>query len=549
MTFLPIVERELRVAARRTHSYRTRTLVAFITCVVVSGILITAGQFPTPMKMGQSLFKLLSSLAFVYCLLEGARNTADCLSEEKREGTLGLLFLTDLKGYDVVLGKLLATSLNSFYCLVAVFPAFAISLMLGGVTPGEFWRMVLVLTNTLFLSLCTAMWISSISQDARKAWGAALGLMLAILLGPWLVDCLIAFSIPKPSNAVFSVLSPFVAAELVYDVEYNAGPAHFWWSFFLIQLLSWGFLGLASWTLPKAWKTTAAIAAQGATEPSRLKQWILKHGLLPHRGRSRWLLESNPVLWLVGRNEPQRRWLWMLVGFTACGALAIWFAIDENRKDLGQQSVVAVLAIHLIFRIWVAAQACHSLAEARNSGTLDLMFSTPLTTSEIIQGQFLALKRLFSGPVIAILALEAAFLFGQLLSGADTAQDVFRFFLMGVILAWSMACFVADLFAVAWVGMWFGLTSRKMNQAVMKTLFCIVALPWLALFLIPFVGLVAWVFSPIVALSWISWAQNKLTGQLRLVVAQRTDLTPSPEGWWPFVRWAVFSRIAQILKP
>jgi ABC-type transport system involved in cytochrome c biogenesis permease component len=207
MTFLPIVERELRVAARRTHSYRTRTLVAFITCVVVSGILITAGQFPTPMKMGQSLFKLLSSLAFVYCLLEGARNTADCLSEEKREGTLGLLFLTDLKGYDVVLGKLLATSLNSFYCLVAVFPAFAISLMLGGVTPGEFWRMVLVLTNTLFLSLCTAMWISSISQDARKAWGAALGLMLAILLGPWLVDCLIAFSIPKPSNAVFSVLS------------------------------------------------------------------------------------------------------------------------------------------------------------------------------------------------------------------------------------------------------------------------------------------------------------------------------------------------------
>ena len=70
------------------------------------------------------------------------------------------------------------------------------------------------------------------------------------------------------------------------------------------------------------------------------------------------------------------------------------------------------MAIHLIFRIWVAAQACHSLAEARNSGTLDLMFSTPLTTSEIIQGQVLALKRLFTGPVVAILALEGVFLFG-----------------------------------------------------------------------------------------------------------------------------------------
>ncbi|MEO8426970.1 MAG: ABC transporter permease subunit, partial [Verrucomicrobiota bacterium] len=357
MTFLPIVERELRVAARRTHSYRTRTLAALITCVVVSGILITAGQFSTPMKMGQSLFKLLSWVAFVYCLLEGARTTADCLSEEKREGTLGLLFLTDLKGYDVVLGKLLATSLNSFYCLVAVFPAFAISLLLGGVTPGEFWRMVLVLTNTLFLSLCTAMWVSSISQDSRKAWGAALGLMLAILFGPWLLDYLIFFSIPKPANALFSVLSPLVAVVLAYDVEYNAGSAHFWWSFFFIQLLSWISLALASWTLPKTWKTTAAIATQSAAEPSPLKQWILKHNLLPCRSRGKWLLETNPVLWLVGRNEQQRRWLWTLVGFAVSGALVIWFANEENRKDMREVNVAAVLAIHLIFRIWVAAQA------------------------------------------------------------------------------------------------------------------------------------------------------------------------------------------------
>ena len=51
-----------------------------------------------------------------YCLLEGTRLAADCRGEEKREGTLGLLFLTDLQGYDVVLGKYLATSPRSFSC-------------------------------------------------------------------------------------------------------------------------------------------------------------------------------------------------------------------------------------------------------------------------------------------------------------------------------------------------------------------------------------------------------------------------------------------------
>src|SRR5256885_5281345 len=64
------------------------------------------------------LFRALFGFAFVYCLFIGARLTADCLSEEKREGTLGLLFLTDLKGYDVVFGKLAATSVNSIYALV-----------------------------------------------------------------------------------------------------------------------------------------------------------------------------------------------------------------------------------------------------------------------------------------------------------------------------------------------------------------------------------------------------------------------------------------------
>ena len=88
-----------------------------------------------------------------YCLAYGRRSTADCLSQEKREGTLGLLFLTDLKGHDVVLGKLVATSVRGFYGLLAVFPVLAVPLLLGGTTSGEFWRVVLVLMDTFLFSL------------------------------------------------------------------------------------------------------------------------------------------------------------------------------------------------------------------------------------------------------------------------------------------------------------------------------------------------------------------------------------------------------------
>src|SRR5262249_24034072 len=128
--------------------------------------------------LGASIFYSMSVLVNFYGLLVGVLRTADCLSEEKREGTLGLLFLTDLKGYDIILGKLAATSLNTFYGMLGVFPILAISLLVGGVDGGEFWRMVLASVNNLLFSLAVGMFCSAISKDERKA--ITLGLLMLI---------------------------------------------------------------------------------------------------------------------------------------------------------------------------------------------------------------------------------------------------------------------------------------------------------------------------------------------------------------------------------
>src|SRR5262245_57811736 len=164
MTFLPIVERELRVRARLKSTYRFRLFAALGAIVVVGLLLLASGNLAAAGRYGAMLFTSLAWLSFAYCLLDGARSTADCLSEEKREGTLGLLFLTDLRPYDVVLGKLIATSLNSFYGLLAIFPPMAISLLMGGVTFAEFWRLVLGLVSTLCFSLTVGLGVSAASR-------------------------------------------------------------------------------------------------------------------------------------------------------------------------------------------------------------------------------------------------------------------------------------------------------------------------------------------------------------------------------------------------
>src|SRR6267143_6346346 len=131
-------------------------------------------------------------MAFGFALATGVFLTGDCLSEEKREGTLGLLFLTDLRGYDVVLGKLISHSVQAFYGLLAAFPVLALTLLAGGVSGGEFWRMMLVFCNTLFFSLSVGLLVSSISRDAMKAINGTLLFCLLFVAGLPLAEWAVA---------------------------------------------------------------------------------------------------------------------------------------------------------------------------------------------------------------------------------------------------------------------------------------------------------------------------------------------------------------------
>src|SRR5437868_11638834 len=165
MTFLPIVERELRVSARKRSTFWLRVGFAIVGLVIVIGCMLLSGvRGLRTGQMGDVLFYGVTWLSFAAALCAGLFFTSDCLSEEKREGTLGFLFLTDLRGYDVVLGKLLATSMRTFYALFAVFPVLAIPLLMGGVTGAEFWKTSLALANGLFLSLSAGLFVSTISR-------------------------------------------------------------------------------------------------------------------------------------------------------------------------------------------------------------------------------------------------------------------------------------------------------------------------------------------------------------------------------------------------
>jgi ABC-type Na+ efflux pump permease subunit len=478
MTFLPIVNRELRVASRRRGTYWSRCFTAAL--AISAGFLVyfANNDQPSP-EIGRVLFGIISTGAFIYCYFIGVRSTADCLSEEKREGTLGLLFLTDLKGYDVVGGKLVATSLNAFYALLAILPVLAIPLLMGGVTNGEFWRMALVLTNTFFFSLAAGMFMSALSQSPRRAMAATLIFLLGCSLGISLAAGLVPFIYESPDlRYLCHLLNPFSPLDLVYDFPFKKEAATFWVSCGIIHGSAWLFLALASGIVPRSWQDHST-GGRGGRWRENWRRWNFGNDADRIAFRRR-LLGVNAFLWLAGRARLKPVFVW--AALAGIGCLYSWGAI-ENGHSWNDSSTYVITAIILnsMLKLWIASEAGYRLGEDRKLGSLELILSTPLDVRDIIRGQMLALRRQFLGPTLAVMLVEFIFLLAALDGTGSNAGDI------SWLVAWWAAAnvmLVADMLALSVVAMWVGLSTRNPNRTTGITVIRVLVLPLVANFIL-----------------------------------------------------------------
>jgi ABC-type transport system involved in multi-copper enzyme maturation permease subunit len=504
MTFLPIVQRELREASRRKSTFRLRWVTAIFAIAFGFVALAFLGTGVGYSSLGQIMFSALTRYAFVLSLLAGVFFTADSLSREKREGTLGLLFLTDLKGYDVVLGKFVAVSLNALYGLLAILPAAAIPLLLGGVTGSEYWRMALALFNALFISLAVGSMISALSRNSHRSTGNASGLIL-LLAG--VLPCLSLLWKGWSYPSYISPAYPFLDAR---ESAYLIRPDRFWYSLAASHLMGWIFLAVASFALPHCWQAKPISSGHESTV-GRLRRWISFLAIQPKANTK--LLSINPVLWLASRRREGRLLAWAIVlawGATVVG-LMLFAPPGQRALWLGWFSI---WPFGFVLKVVFAFQTCRFFAEARRSGELELLLCTPLTNREIVWGQSLALRRGFLLPVLAFLGLM---LFPSLaqIGVAIPKGDVHHVFTGGSQLALSgVICIrtIADFLAICLFGMGMALTTKKPHLAAAQTVFWVLLLPSLLCWM----DLVADIF-------FIAWGAAKLQQDFRRVLGQQYE--------------------------
>lgn len=499
MVVLPIAERELRVSARKRVTFWVRVVGAAVALIVgaVCFAMTAIGPGFGTATTGRNLFMVLTWLAFLAAASAGLFLTSDSLSEEKREGTLGFLFLTDLRGSDVIIGKMAAAGLRGLYGMLAMLPVLSATLLMGGVTGMTFFKTSLALMNALLASLAAGLFVSAISRHSPKALAGTLGLLvLWVATGP-LIDAVLA----RTYQRAFEPLLSFSSPGFLFISAHSWGQMPFWGALLANQFLTWTLVTLSGLVVPRTWQDTASVRLQ------RSRSATSKEGSL-----TRLVLDVNPVTWIASLDRWPAKVLWG-IGIVAIVVALSMFIVTWNWAWMVSSYLGSFMS--MVVYLFVALQAARFLVEARRSGLLELLLATPLTERQIVQGQWRALLRMFVIPLGLFVVAQGLTTFmaqqqtfamtaaaaaapppaastnvvvttnvtvtigptvpGGVAVGAGVSPHILVVLLLA---AGGAASMVFALAASMWFGMWMGLTSKSATVAALKTIFWVHILPW-----------------------------------------------------------------------
>lgn len=446
---LPIVHREMAVAARRRSTYGFRGLAAFIAFVILFATWMDLRQPGNSMPNGKGLLWSITVVGCVVATWQGIVRAARCLSEERANGTLGLLFLTPLKTVDVVSGKFTAAALLSLQMAITLAPMLAVTALFGGVSFGEVARASLWVANVTFFFIAASMLASALTASEVAAMALSLLFASAVIIhGQYEVRQNLIFADQK---ALF--LNPISSALGMADSNYNGLP-HFYWNGMVTgHLAAWTMLWITSLALKNNWHRAEVF-------PMLKFLWTRQPKPI-RRGAVCRLGNNGPVEWLIVRNVYPSAPLVMVL---LCLAVSVPFRDKDIRLFMGGVAAVMML-------MGVVVHSAVSVARAKQAGLLDLLAVAPISDEEIVDGQMRGLKRLFF--VASVVTIGWIALWLPWASGHSDS-----------VLPWGapayyLVALALNLWVAAYTGILMALKSKGPVMAVTRNIVLSVILPWI----------------------------------------------------------------------
>ena len=407
--------------------------------------------------LGRFLFYVAFALALAMVMVSGVALSSLLFVEERRQKTLGLLFLTGLKPSEIILGKslgVLAIMLSQVFGLV---PFLALSVTMGGISDGVFWAALHTIFSLHALTLALHLATSTICTDHTTADSLADWAFGFLALWPWVLH----FVLPLFGSSLpnfFFCLSPGYSPWLLFNSSRNS-------YLYEIQLSNWFSLLytvvsllLAAFFLRRAWKqeTEGEII-----NPAGPKVWkSFQQFLSPARS---WL-ELNPYAWLAARNPAPVAIAWVLLAGTLllwCIGVTLW----PRAWLLPAYFWITCFVLSTLIGFTLSYQYSNQIACDRAAGTLELLLTTPLFPADIVHGSEIASKRLAKPIWTALFLVYVAFFIIGLFSRDYSLTALLSYLLIWAILLAMVPLWQGNKYHVSfWVALNLGSFARVLFQ-------------------------------------------------------------------------------------
>jgi ABC-type transport system involved in multi-copper enzyme maturation permease subunit len=361
-------------------------------------------------RFGTLLFQILTWAQLPLLVFFAALFAASAVSQEKDRRTFVLLLLTDLRSYEIVLGKLLGSLLQIGVLLLGMLPVLALIGLLGGVEGRQVALAGLVLAVTSLAAGAVgnliALWREKTFQSLALTvlflllyFCLVQGLALLPPLSGWLFgeggygtdwDVATWQKWLGPIQALQSVMEPPAPSEPAITPVYGYAGVMILIS---VALVGWGIRRLRVWN-----PSGEPIMQREQTEEDEEKDRAKAHAA-PGAVRQVW---ANPILWREIRTRAYGRWpllvklAYALVLSLIC-MYALWpLILYAAARVLGHPTDPPVLpvspgkvlfSVGILSMLLVSAQAVTAITSERDTGALDLLLVTDLSPKEFIFGK------------------------------------------------------------------------------------------------------------------------------------------------------------------
>lgn len=467
--FGPVFDREIRVVSRRSSSFWVRSLYALglavlsslVYFVITAEIRFSNSGNASSLQQLQMFAPTLGAFfvwfQFVIMSFVASTLTAGAICDERRKGSLSSLLATPLSPAQIVLGKLAGRLVQLVILIAAGIPLLLAVRLFGGISPAFIFSATCITASTAILHASIALAASARVRSSTTAASSGFATGVIWCFAPMLLTLVFSVGGNGPRTLDFLPFSPYFSLGLETAGSLGAINSPFfspenWW--FAVAYNGAGcvlFLLIATFRLRK-------IALAGDVSLPARKQ---RRKTQPPAGAPTAAAKSvvadalnvwdDPLVWRELRQRVfVRAWHAWIAG--VAGAALLGYVYSKSGIHESGVFYVTSAILLLLFYFQSALIASNSIAGERESRSLEVLLTTPLSSHRIVRAKWLGALRRASPALVFYLGVAVFF---AVLPGTFS----------WILIPHLLLILVPPVMFLVATGVWFSVVARRSTVA------------------------------------------------------------------------------------